>query len=224
MFKKSITTIPIKKIDFSEKQYIKKIHPKHQIVLHHTVSGNSTMSDIRYWLSNTERIATCIIIARDGTPYQIFSSKYWAYHLGVKERLLRKYDLHTITTGKKLNQESIGIELDNWGWLTQKVGNGIFSWTGKRIPDENVIYYPDGFRGKMFYEKYTPEQIQTTKELLLYWNKIYSIPLDYEPDMWDISTSALGGKPGIWTHCSFRPDKFDIHPQPELIKMLKSLH
>ena len=39
----------------------------------------------------------------------------------------------------------------------------------------------------------------------------------------ELNTDALAGKPGIWSHTSVRKDKFDVHPQDELIAMLKSL-
>ena len=35
------------------------------------------------------------------------------------------------------------------------------------------------------------------------------------------SDEAKSGTPGVWSHTSFRPDKSDVHPQPELIQMLK---
>ena len=41
--------------------------------------------------------------------------------------------------------------------------------------------------------------------------------------MWEVSQDALCGKPGIYTHVSFRKDKSDCHPQKELIQMLKEL-
>jgi hypothetical protein len=41
--------------------------------------------------------------------------------------------------------------------------------------------------------------------------------------MWDLSNDALAGKKGVYTHVSFRTDKSDMHPQPELIEMLKNL-
>ena len=41
--------------------------------------------------------------------------------------------------------------------------------------------------------------------------------------MWEVSAEALKGKQGVWSHTSFRFDKSDIHPQPEIIEMLKSL-
>jgi hypothetical protein len=58
---------------------------------------------------------------------------------------------------------------------------------------------------------------------LAYWNEKFGIPLDYNADMWDVTNNALDGKPGIWTHNSYRTDKSDCHPQPELIKMLQTL-
>jgi hypothetical protein len=41
--------------------------------------------------------------------------------------------------------------------------------------------------------------------------------------MWDVSKNALSGKPGIYTHVSYRKDKSDCVPQPELITALQSL-
>ena len=39
----------------------------------------------------------------------------------------------------------------------------------------------------------------------------------------DLQDSALKGQPGLWTHANVRSDKFDCHPQPELLDMIKSL-
>ena len=62
-------------------------------------------------------------------------------------------------------------------------------------------------------------------ELILFWHDRYGIPVDYHEDMWDVSQDALDGTPGVWTHVSYRPypEKFDCHPQPELISMLRTL-
>jgi hypothetical protein len=128
---------------------------------------------------------------------------------------------------------SIGIEIDAWGglmrsnrqwypakWdatLKQNVPN-----TAVR-PIQNVQVYEQGFKGFFGFEKYTAAQIEAVRQLLVFWNERYGIPLDYNEDMWALSNKALSGTPGIWTHVSFREDKSDCHPQPELIQMLKSL-
>ena len=123
---------------------------------------------------------------------------------------------------KLLNQASIGIELDNWGGLNLKDGKW-YTWTGKLIPNNQVQEYPDGFRGHVAFEKYPKAQLAAMAKLLKFWHDRYGIPLKYNKDMWDISKDALAGKPGIYTHVSYRPDKSDTHPDPELINTLKSL-
>lgn len=209
-------------VDFPIEQYIRKSYNKTQIVLHHTVSGQGVNGDIAWWRSTVERIGTAIIVGWDGKIYQCFGSKYWAYHLGLKT-----------SNNKKLNQTSIGIEIDAWGGLVR--ANGLWypaKWNKelkknvantKIAPIQNVQVYEQGFRGFYGFEKYTDAQIEAVRKLLVYWNKRYKIPLNYNTTMFDISQEALSGKPGIWSHTSFRSDKSDIHPQKELVEMLKSL-
>jgi N-acetyl-anhydromuramyl-L-alanine amidase AmpD len=205
---KPIDLSKIETVEFPKDQYVKESVSKTQIVLHHTVSGDGINGDVTTWENNKERVATCIIVDRGGIPWQLFSSKYWAWHLGAGNTNL---DMH-----------SIAIEIDNWGWLTPD-GNKFKNAYGQSI---NAVtqYYPNKFRDYNYYEKYTDAQIQTVGELILYWHTVYNIPLDYHEDMWEISQNALSGKPGIWTHVSFRKDKSDCHPQPELIDMLKTLN
>lgn len=215
---------------FPENKYFKEGFPKTQVVLHHTVSGPNIDGDVESWIKNKNRVATAIIVARDGTPYQLFSSRYWAYHLGSGDH--------------DQDRRSIGIEIDNWGWLTLGTGNPkvfqhehpkyrYFPWHMK-VTDPNkyytyygnsvnvpVQYYPNMFRGYKYYEKYTNEQIQTVGELLLLWKTKYGIPLTYHDKMWELNQDAMNGEPGVWTHDSFRKDKTDCHPQPELIEMLQ---
>ena len=50
-----------------------------------------------------------------------------------------------------------------------------------------------------------------------------NIPLKYNPDIWDVTTRALKGESGVYTHNSVRYDKVDVSPQPKLIEMLQSL-
>jgi len=212
-------------------KYYREEFPKDQIVLHHTVSGPGIEGDLNTWKNFKSHIATCMIIERDGKINQLFSSKYWGYHLGV---------------GKvSLDQKSIAVELDNWGGLY--LGDGSERNFGKNfdgtykiirtIPgkfytvygntvDIPVVYYPKGFRGYYYYEAYTYEQLKSLGELLLFWNKKYNISLIYNEDMWDVSQRALNGERGVWTHVSYRSpsEKQDCHPQPELIDLLKSLN
>jgi len=209
-------------VNFPEAQYIRESNTKNQIVIHHTVSGQGVNGDIAWWRSTADRVGTAIIVGWDGKIYQCFGSKYWAYHLGLKTG-----------NNKKLNQESIGIEIDAWGglvrtnrlWYPAKWDGDLKKFVGNTsvAPIQNVQVYEQGFRGFYGFEKYTDAQIEAVRELLVFWNGRYKIPLDYNEDMWDISNKALSGQGGVWTHVSYRKDKSDCHPQPELVKMLKSL-
>jgi N-acetyl-anhydromuramyl-L-alanine amidase AmpD len=204
-------TLPIiKKLDFPESQYIKQAQKKNKIVLHHTGSGRGATGDYKYWLNDPKRIATCVIIDADGVCNQLYSSEFWGFHIG--------------RGIESLERESIGIEIDSWGGLTFDEKNKKFiSYTNTPVPKENVIEYEKSFRGYRFFERYTDDQLEATRKLLIYWNEKYGIPITYREDMWDVSLAALNGEPGVFSHCSYRKDKSDVHPQPELIQMLKSL-
>jgi len=211
-------------------RYYKEVFIKNQITLHHTVSGKSIRGDLLTWKKYKSNIATCVIIERDGTIQQLFSSKYWGYHLGAGKSYLDKH--------------SIAIELDSWGGLIRGdgkehrfgidvKGNPRFKMTkpGKyytvygNIVDVPLTYYEDGFRGFNYYEAYSYKQLRAVGELLLLWSKNYGIPLTYNSDMWDVSQKALNGDKGVWTHVSYREpkDKQDCHPDPNLISLLKTI-
>jgi N-acetyl-anhydromuramyl-L-alanine amidase AmpD len=212
----------IVQVDFPENQYYKEQTDKKVVVLHHTVSGQGVDGDISWWASTPDHVATAVIVGWDGKIYQLFSTKFWAHHLGT----------HAVNN-VALNKQSIGIEIDSWGALMRS--NRLWypaKWdeTLKRNvpntsvrPIQNVQVYEEGFKEFYGFEKYTDAQIEAVRKLLVYWNERYGIPLDYNEDMWAISNKALSGQSGIWTHVSFREDKSDCHPQPELVQMLKSL-
>lgn len=222
-------------VAFPDNQYMREVHPKKQVCLHHTVSPVGVQGDLSWWLQTSDRVATALIIHHNGKPYQCFSSKFWAHHLGIKWSVFQKYNFPDFRTRNAyLNEISIGIEIDSLGPLVEEKNQWYWAKWDKelkkhvpnyRVPvdEDKVQFYPNGFRGFEAFEKYTDEQIITTGGTLLLWHDRYNIPLDYRPDMWDVSRAALNGDPGIWSHNSYRPDKSDVHPQPELIKMLKQL-
>jgi len=210
-------------------RYERKVYPKKQIVLHHTVSGDGITGDIKHW-ENWRSVSTAFILDRDGTINQLFSSKYWAYHLKAGNTTLDK--------------QSIAVELDSWGGLI--AGDDTLKQFGKRRDGSpNMIHtepgkfyatygnsvkcpmthYPTGYRGYKYYESYTDEQIRSVGELILLWHERYKIPLTYHEDMWNVSKRAKAGEPGVWSHVSYRQPsaKQDCHPQPELIAMLKTI-
>ena len=194
-----------------ETQYFLEEHAKKSICLHHT-AGGSADSSINSWINDKQpKVATCVIIDRDGTIVQAFASQYWAYSLGL-----------STPNYVQIERQTIGIEIANYGGL-KKIGEEYYNAYGGKIKPENVYDCGFIFRGFRYFEKYTDKQIDSVRLLLLYWNERYKIPLDYHPNMWDYNQSAILGAAGIWSHTSYRKDKSDCFPQPELIAMLKGL-
>lgn len=173
------------------------------------------------------RIATCITISGkglskdtyDGEICQAFASKYWAYHLGIKPDVFRAQGLPY----RSLDPIAIGIEICNWGPLTNKNGK-YYNYVNRQVPADQVCELSVPYKGHKYYHRYTDAQIESVKNLLVYWKNIWNIPIDYrEEDMWKVSKNALSAVPGVYSHNSYRRDKSDIYPCPRMIQMLKSL-
>ncbi len=215
----------------NDEQYFKEEHPKTQIIGHHTAGNSNPYNVIDFWNSNPDRIDTAFVIGgnpatathktkewKDGDILQAFSSKFWGYHLGLKQEVFTKAGVPY----KPLDKFSIGIEICNWGQLQLKNGKYI-TYVGSEVPANEVIMYETPFRGYKFYHRYTDAQIESFIRLVKYLCEKFNIPKTYNADMWDISHNALAGNPGIYTHVSVRTDKNDCHPQAELIQGLKAL-
>lgn len=215
------------KVPFAETQYLKEVHPKMQIYLHHTAGNASGLGVARFWGTNTERVATAFIITgnvkpngeeKDGSIVQCFGSKYFAYHLGLQQTTFTSNKIPF----KSLDKISIGIEICNWGQL--KLVNGKYmNYVNREVPESEVIELSTPFKGYKYWHTYTDAQIESTKNLLLYLCEKFNISKAYNEDIWDISKRALKGESGIYTHNSVRKDKVDVYPHPKLIEMLKSL-
>lgn len=208
----------IRQISFPQSQYYTQKQNKKQIYLHHTAGGPKGEDVYRWWAKDPGRVATCVVISRNGEIIQGFKSDRWAYHLGVKTQHFKNMGLPYIN----LDKTSIGVEICNWGQLRYKEGKFI-NYVNREVPESEIIELNLVHRGYRYYQSYTEEQINSVKELLLYWGNFYKIPLNYNEDIWDLTERAYKGEPGVFTHNSVRPDKVDAYPHPSLISMLKSL-
>ena len=216
--------------NFPETQYIREVTDKKQIVLHHTVSGDSVDGDMNWWLHTTERVATSYIIGRDGKLHKCFGDDFWAYHLGLSAIHFNRFGL----SFRKLDPQSIGVELDSWGALARHTDGKFYPVTtqnGKTVPNlkckpvKNIYEYcpSQKYRGFQYFEQYTTAQLDTLKQLLGYLMDKHSIAANYKSDMWNVTPRALMGMEGVFAHASYRQDKTDVHPQVELVNLLKSL-
>lgn len=223
----ALDTSKIKQLPLKETEYFKEIFNKTQIVLHHTAGNASAVNTVNAWNNDTRgRIATFCAISgagatntKDGEIVQAFSSKYWAYHLGIKGEVFAARGLkHRI-----LDKTSIGIEICNWGPLDPEDGKFI-TYVGTEVKPADVCTLEEPYKGFKYWHKYTDAQINSLVDLLKYLSEAYNIPLKYNYDrLFTVNNEALTGVPGVYTHNSYRKDKTDIYPDPRIILALKTL-
>ncbi|MNK18855.1 N-acetylmuramoyl-L-alanine amidase [compost metagenome] len=217
----------IKQVPLRESEYLKEATTKTQIVLHHTAGNSSGVNVVKDWDTDARgRIATCVVISGkgaanspDGEIVQCFSSKFWAYHLGVKKEVFEAYNLPQ----KNLDKLSIGIEICNWGQLTLKNGK-YYNYVNREVPASEVTTLDTPYKGYKYFHKYSDAQIESVRQLLTYWKDLYNINLSYDyAQLFEVNKKALSGTNGLYTHNSYRKDKVDAYPCPRLIEMLKGL-
>ncbi|HBG71409.1 MAG: hypothetical protein A2W93_14250 [Bacteroidetes bacterium GWF2_43_63] len=211
----------VTKLNFNE--HIAVETKKNIVVIHHSAGWDNARGMYDWWRNDKYNgVCTAYGIVDSGEIFEGFDPKFWGYAINPGGgNVPAKYK--TKAHDKFLNSQAVQIEICNWGALTEK-GGKLYSWSGAVVDPSRAIYYKDGFRGFKWFERYTLAEIESLKNLLLWFHTEFGISLEYHEDMWDTSTRALDGEPGIWAHVSYRPDKSDAHPQPELIEMLRSLN
>jgi N-acetyl-anhydromuramyl-L-alanine amidase AmpD len=208
----------IKQVRLKESQYFAEESAKTQIYLHHTAGNGNAEAVSRYWNGTSDRVATAFVVGQDGLIVQCFSSKHWAWHLGISKAEFKgqgaKY--------QNLDKASVGIEVCNWGYLKEKDGK-FYNYVNARVPESMVTTLDEPFKGFKHWYKYTDAQIESTRQLLVYLCDTYNIPREYRAQIFSLDKEAFKGTPGIYTHNSVRKDKSDIYPCPRMIQMLENL-
>lgn len=195
------------KIEFPKEQFVNEMTKKVQIILHHTVSSNST-SPVQFWKSNPERVAVPYVIAKDGTVLQLFDSCYWGFHIG------KGSDADD-------NRCAIGIELVNEGIL-QPDGKGGYTWFDGKIKFSGKVHEAMyEWRGSKFFAAYTEAQYDSLAGLLPLLCEKHNIPLLLHASM-DCDRNNFG-KPGVFSHRNFRPDKTDLSPAFDWMRLLEKI-
>lgn len=207
------TSLPSKHFPIRAKHYFQEIFPKKQIVLHYTGSNGNAEPVVNGWqtrLDGKGRICTPYVINKEGVVFCLYDPKYWAYHLGVTSRY-------------NLEKTSIGIEICNWGHLTYKDGK-YRSYRGTVVPEREIVRLEKLHRGYRFFQKFTPQQIESTVKLVEFLGKTFDIPTtyDYNHLFQEKNPDAITGQVGLYSHCAYKA-KVDIFPDPNLIRELKKL-
>ena len=201
------------------------------LFLHHTAGGDNPFATVDQWNDDTRgRIATEFIIG--GPSVNGKSTKYD----GVIVKCMPDggYAAHLGDNGSQyMHDNSVGIEVCNFGPLTQ-TGTIFKTYTGTIVHPDQVCDLGFKFRGSQYHHKYSEAQIEALKELILFIKERNGINIEKGLVEWlttktpneafEFSKDAWSGKvKGMLTHTNTRKDKTDMSPQPELIKMLKSL-
>lgn len=129
------------------------IGPKYLII--HTTDGILMSSTINSFLDEKHGASTHLLVGRDGGVVQFVDFNTVAYHCGFS------YWEEDID----LNQFSIGIEVDNGGFLSH--ADDVWKWKTTIIPDDDVtqVRYWKNF-GKLGWQKFTDIQLKVLREIV----------------------------------------------------------
>jgi len=186
-------------------QYFPAGSAKTGICLHHTCGGTAA-STIDWWKQDKQMIGTAFIVERDGTIYQAFDPKGWAYQFGLKWG-----DPSRINFEKRF----IGIEIASEGGLTESGGNlycfdTVSSRTLKKR--EEAFDFGKTYRGYRYFDKYETKQIDSVVQLINHLCDTFAverkIPSDYKYYYGD----KLKDFKGVIGHVNVRDDKSDPLP------------
>ncbi len=165
-----------------------------RFLIMHFTSGATALSSINFWRTPEARGASAhFVIDRDGTLYQCRPCNVTCGHAGVSRWT------HDGRTFAGLNSCTIGIEFANGGDST----NLIRKWS-KLLP--LVARHKNGGTAKEW-ERYTPEQIATGKQLAAVLVKRYNLDAilghdDIAPDR-KVDPGPAFPMAEIRTHCGF---------------------
>lgn len=207
-------------------EYLEGDYKNDYIILHHTEGGANPRTVVDWWAKDDGKIGTEFVVGGqncntgstkyDGNVLRAFPEGCQAYHIGA-------------SGSSYMNKHSVGIEMCNFGYVYKGK-----TYIGTNVSSDQIISLNSSFRGYKDWHKYSDEQINTVKELLLYIANRDNIDLHEGLYKWikkegsikafDFHQDAYKGNiKGLLTHANIRKDKFDCSPQPNLIDMIMTL-
>lgn len=205
----SSETVPMVKCtreNGDESFFYKEEFPKERIVLHFT--AGYLKGDIDTLTKEGNHVSVPFVIARDGTLYNLWASKYWSYHLGSGAQ----------GGNTAMSQSSVAIELSNIGYLSKSGSNLVtaYSSTDVYCSEAESSFYKQvpAYRGKEFFATFTKQQGESLVKLLRYLTATYGIPRQFvdAAQRYDVLASVDQFQ-GITSHVNYRPSgKWDIGP------------
>ena len=187
------------------------------LFLHHTAGWNNPYKCIDSWGRDSRgTIATEFVLGGqsvrgnddtyDGVMVQAFPEGNYGWHLGKNG-------------SQKMHVNSVAIEVCNFGWI--KDGK---TYAGTSVAESQIVTLDKEFRGYKTWHRYSDEQIEALRKLILWVGERDGIDIRAGADAFEWNENAYYGKvKGLWTHTNTRKDKVDMFPQQELLDMLTSL-
>ena len=213
---------------------------------HHTAGWHNPYKVIDSWgRDNRGKVATEYVLGGqkitdsnnefDGVLVKAFPQGGWGWHLGIGRR--------------ELHSHSIGIELNNFGYLTkggyykrvngkktwiQRDVDSFYTYVGTKADSNQAIELEKEFRGYKYWHSYSDTQIEKLKIWLLEMEDRYGIDprkglveLIKEKGVFEAfdfcDVSYVQNNPGFYCHTNVQKGKFDLYPHPKLVEMLLSL-
>jgi N-acetyl-anhydromuramyl-L-alanine amidase AmpD len=177
------------------------------IALHHTVGGTAK-STYEYWLSKRDMVGTAFIVERDGTIFEVFDRRFWAWQFGLGW-----------SEGQRVPFEKrfIGIEIASEGGLKEVDGalycyDSVSPRTKKKSSE--AFDYGKWYRAYRYFDKYEPAQIASVVALVDSLCTEFNIPRIIPDDPVAYYGDRLVGFRGIIGHANVRADKTDPIPDP----------
>lgn len=233
--------LDIKRQFLPKGEYLVGPTKKDWLFLHHTAGWNNPYNTISNWGRDTRgAIATEFVLGGqkitdgdstfDGELVQAFPTGGYGWHLG--------------TGNNVMHRNSVGIEVNNFGYLTQgrwKRNNvwiqgspdKFYTYVGTVADPSQIVTLDKHFRGHKTWHRYSDKQIQVLKDWILFIANRDNIDVrkglpelikQKGADAFDVFDIKMCEKtPGLWSHTNVRRDKVDMFPQQELIDMLLSL-
>jgi N-acetyl-anhydromuramyl-L-alanine amidase AmpD len=192
---------------------------KERIVVHFT--AGYLKGDISALTKTGNHVSTPFVVARDGTIYQLFSSKLWSYHLGKGAQ----------GDNERMSKSSIAIELSNVGYLTPKDGTFLDPYGELYCTADQTDAYvklAQPFRKHSYYATFPDAQYRSLIKLLRYLTATYNIPPTFLPEAnrYDVYPGVAQFR-GITTHVNYQPEsygKWDIGPAFDWARVMGALN
>jgi len=214
----SFEVITAKLASGDESFFYKDTPAKERIVVHFT--AGYLKGDMAALTRKDNHVSTPFVVARDGSIYQLFSSKYWSYHLGKG----------AAGGNEPMSKSGVAIEMSNVAYLREKNGMLVDPYGQPYCSPADKDAYTTlakPYRGYTKFATFTDAQYKSVINLLRYLTATYKIPAAFLPEgqRYDVYADVARFK-GITTHVNYQPEsygKWDLGPAFDWTRVMAAL-